>query len=210
VWKRRAAEYNERNERLWAPFDARVEAILEKRLVFRPQAGRRRGKPMKGELSERTKIFSSAGYDDRTGAATDRDQDKATRFVGVVPTRGRWLAEVLCPDNVVRTVGRYDSEPAAALAFDQALRFLYPIRVTEAVANLPFKETLRALRTNLPSIEIFKNNWATIERLANQEAAPVAAPATVAHAPAPATATHDGAYGAYGTYSSSSSSSSTF
>jgi len=88
--------------------------------------------------------------------------DKSEHYNGVLLTRGRFTAEIWCCDGEVRTIGRYDSETAAALAFDQAVRFVYPPRLAEAVANFPFQDSLDALGGGLPDVTDFRTAYAAL------------------------------------------------
>jgi len=159
-WKKKSRDYNDRNEEVFSKYD-RLAELVEKARDERRTRPRRQSKPFK--LAEETKVLTSGDSIEASNGRRRRYKDVSHKsksehsiFNGIYQTRGRWRTEVVCPDGQVRLVGRYDSEVSAAVACDQALRLLYPLKIAEAAANLPHDEVVAALRGKLPSIDQFK------------------------------------------------------
>jgi len=162
AWQQSAEDYNKASRKIFDQFQKlgkmAEQARLAKRSGHRP---RRSTKPV--HLLEKTKVFTSteAKTDDMVQTKTKEYKShkysgQQSEFQGLSRSRGRWKVDILCPDGMIRQVGRFDHEVAAAVAYDMGLRMLYPLRVAEALANFPFEDIVKALEGHLPDIADFE------------------------------------------------------
>jgi len=137
-WKLLARKVNEIYDELWLPLEQQWDKIKRKFKDSSISSQRISSKRRESNIEQ-----------------PSRGSEAHPKFTGVFSIRGRWKAELVCLDKEIRTIGRYETDILAALAFDQAVRYAYPIKIAEAVANFPFQETNVALQGQWPDTREF-------------------------------------------------------
>uniref|UniRef100_A0A7S2S8H1 Uncharacterized protein n=2 Tax=Mucochytrium quahogii TaxID=96639 RepID=A0A7S2S8H1_9STRA len=155
VWLDRAVIYNERNDERYAFFMDRYEKCQSQ--IVEPSDGNQNSFGRSRRKSK--KIDRLLGGVETLGPRSKTEPGQKSEFAGLSEHRGRWKVDIFCPDGESRYVGKYETEIAAAMAFDQAARLAYPLRVAEAVCNFPFYYTTSVLRESLPDISEFTHSY---------------------------------------------------